>query len=647
MGLIKSRKFDGNICRHNGFLHKYSNDRLFYHYTQQVRPIVKMNKVEFKDQILTLKKELYEDSNLTICYDSNITSRKLEDLGFNIYSLKKFSDKFYGYKDNLESENMASDLFLFIKEVLCCEEEFSKKYVVKCDIIGYRKEYFCPICGEKFSLYSRHFLELENVCSTHLFDDEHKIASASFYELFNFSVKQNLDDDEIIKETKYRADFLRMKKKMVFNKDTLCIYSINGLQRIGSEKLKAKNPYSIKNEVYNSHSRRNYLSECKDFYLSVYKFLLNNYEKDLEYIFKDLKLLTKRDNFMVYNIDEVENIEQLKQWIDNQINDNRTDDFYYVNLSEVLSLMYKILYVKKKYNVNNTSLAIYCLTLRKVRPDILGKIKHLKDKDKLKALKINNKEIMEYMLDIHPAFFPLSLLLFGQLKDINNVKKLLQCNFLFTYAEENYRKFISLTKEFLRKYKKGKDETVFTNRLTKDYRFLVDIVNMYEDLLKEVENYEVDFSLSLKEIHDILSLDHRKIGTENKNIPQNRDLKKIFKNASFNDINYKLAKDTYELIDVGSKMNICVGSYGNRAVEKVCYIVVGYNKQNEPVTCMELTKKEGIFQIEQVKKYRNNFAELDEQLYLIDLCFSNLIHIPKDCYDLSNGIKLIKEKEVC
>lgn len=647
MGLIKSRKFDENICRHNGFLHKYSNDRLFYHYTQQVRPIVKMNKVEFKDQILTLKKELYEDSNLTICYDSNITSRKLEDLGFNIYSLKKISDKFYGYKDNLECEDMASDLFLFIKEVLDYEEEFSKKYVVKCDIIGYRKEYFCPICGEKFSLYSRHFLELESLCSTHLFDDEHKIASASFYELFKFSVKQNLDDDnEIIKEIKYKADFLRMKKKMVFNKDTLCIYSINGLQRIGSEKLKAQNPYSIKNEVYNSHSRRNYLSECKDFYFSVYKFLLDNYEQDLEYILKDLKLLTERDNFMVYNIDEVENVEQLKQWIDNKINDNIKNDFYYVNLSEVLDIMYKILYVKKKYNINNTSLAIYCLTLRKVRPDILGKIKHLKDKDKLKALKINNKEIMEYMLDIHPSYFPLSLLLFGQLKDINNVKKLLQCSFLFSYDEKDYRKMISLTKEFLRKYKKGKDETVFVNRLAKDHSCLLDTLYMYNDLRK-IENYSIDFSLSIKELHDIFSLDYKKIQNKNKKISQNKDLKKIFKNQCFEDIHYELAKDTYELIDVGSKMNICVGGYGDRAVRKDCYIVIGYNNQNEPVTCMELTKKEGIFKIEQVKKYRNNLAELNEQIFLINLFNSNSVNVPNRCYDLSMGIKNINEQEAC
>lgn len=58
-----------------------------------------------------------------------------------------------------------------------------------------------------------------------------------------------------------------------------------------------------------------------------------------------------------------------------------------------------------------------------------------------------------------------------------------------------------------------------------------------------------------------------------------------------NDLHFRLPKDTHELADVGREMNICVGSYAQRCLDKSLGIVVAYNKDNLPVLCIELDKQ--------------------------------------------------------
>ena len=95
-----------------------------------------------------------------------------------------------------------------------------------------------------------------------------------------------------------------------------------------------------------------------------------------------------------------------------------------------------------------------------------------------------------------------------------------------------------------------------------------------------------------------------------------------------------MPKSTVELVEIGTLMNICVGSYGERAAAKKCFIVAGY-KDGVPVTCIELNRDGDSFRVDQVKKKHNRLPDIDEALALRELFISN--HVNADTYDLKNA----------
>jgi hypothetical protein len=72
-----------------------------------------------------------------------------------------------------------------------------------------------------------------------------------------------------------------------------------------------------------------------------------------------------------------------------------------------------------------------------------------------------------------------------------------------------------------------------------------------------------------------------------------------------------LAKDTLELIGVGAEMNICVGSYGERAVSKSCIIMI-LREDSVSVGCIEL--RDG--SVVQAKGVRNTLLQNCERDFI-------------------------------
>lgn len=138
---------------------------------------------------------------------------------------------------------------------------------------------------------------------------------------------------------------------------------------------------------------------------------------------------------------------------------------------------------------------------------------------------------------------------------------------------------------------------------------------------------------SLKQTHDALSRDFYRIKNPNKPIVYNDDEKML--NDSIDNIDFVLAKDTYELIDIGQEMGICVGSYGDRAAEKQL-IILKMIQNKKYVGCIELSSD--CKELVQAKACFNNLLQESKAEALQKWVKKH--KILADCYDyqhIKNG----------
>jgi hypothetical protein len=154
----------------------------------------------------------------------------------------------------------------------------------------------------------------------------------------------------------------------------------------------------------------------------------------------------------------------------------------------------------------------------------------------------------------------------------------------------------------LKKLHAGQDEKIWIHRLIKAVRngynvtpsmlnaYVVDIEEMYSYILSKAPDYAPIFDGDIRHLHDTLSSDQRKITNPNLTIPYQEKERKLEKRIDQKS-EFILAPDTHYLIEVGSKMNICVGSYGRRVMQKECHIIV-LKEMDEPVVCIEIRGKE-------------------------------------------------------
>lgn len=91
-------------------------------------------------------------------------------------------------------------------------------------------------------------------------------------------------------------------------------------------------------------------------------------------------------------------------------------------------------------------------------------------------------------------------------------------------------------------------------------------------------------------------------------------------------LTFKFAKDTLELIDIGEKMSICVGSYGHMCMGGGTIIAYAVNEKNEPVICLEINNNP-IPTLEQAKCIYNALPKANYQKAIYDFCNAHGIMI--------------------
>jgi hypothetical protein len=151
---------------------------------------------------------------------------------------------------------------------------------------------------------------------------------------------------------------------------------------------------------------------------------------------------------------------------------------------------------------------------------------------------------------------------------------------------------------------------------------------MYKKILQRKNDYVCDFDGDIKKLHDHLSLDLDKLQKENQKIPYSDEERKLEKTFNKNK-SLILAPDTHYLVEVGTRMRICVGSYGEDAISKDCDILV-LKENNEPVVCIEVRNRRLI----QAKMKFNYPPTKEYKKEIIEWCKEKEIKY-ENCYDIA------------
>jgi hypothetical protein len=205
------------------------------------------------------------------------------------------------------------------------------------------------------------------------------------------------------------------------------------------------------------------------------------------------------------------------------------------------------------------------------------------------------------------------------------------------YADQDFYTGLHLIKDL----HKNKDEKIWINRIVKAlnqgsygiseyqlYSYIGDIGRMFTYIKREKQDYKVKFDGDINKLHDILSMDQRKLRVPNRVIPYKENELKWEKEID-EKRKFILAPNTHFLVEVGALMGICVGSYHDYAYQKTCTIVV-LKEDEHPVVCIEVRGNELI----QAKTKRNSRPTGNYLEEVIKWCEENEINY-KDCYDIA------------
>lgn len=144
---------------------------------------------------------------------------------------------------------------------------------------------------------------------------------------------------------------------------------------------------------------------------------------------------------------------------------------------------------------------------------------------------------------------------------------------------EDQVKFYSTTQVYANRFNPKSFKRVFeflksvppNRRLEQmSYDHLLDTIRMIK-FIKEKVNVEIDYSMRADEMHEWASGEHNKILNPNRIIPYMEEIQHKVENMQStleaSSLSIRLAVDTYELVQWGSKLNHCIGTYSSRAVE--------------------------------------------------------------------------------
>lgn len=528
------------------------------------------------------------EGEIDYCHEGN---RYLSDKSFeetlailNTFDLKDFclSGMYYSKKEDYYS--LTNRNIDYIVRNLTVEEKDNKHYASGTLELVF-KYYKCPSCGEilmrDFNLRSQTVMQ-----GIYMYDDEEHIK-------ITYMMKQVASNNQFAWNRYYKNMF-------IFKKATRKIYKVENFNYAGSKYLRQKHKKSVKEITY-----------------SCSKLLTQNYyhsgiERDIIFgskIFVNMicRYLKQMDENL-YNYTESD-VNQLHYKFQNEF-------IYYIN-------------IKKTYNINNTLLAKLIYHARKNVPNTHSVIKNMTEKEIMNYYKVNTKRLKKIE---ERQCYEKYVLLFDIIDDVNNLNALIDKSMNY-----NLERHTAKYKDFIYNYRKNNTEKRFVNQLTNvgDSYYITDACDLFKTIKSKIKDYNVDYSRTIRDLHDIFSRDYNKLRHENKEIKPCPKLIKIFKDVNINNITYRMPKETDELVRVGAFMDICVGGYGNRAANQECYIVVGYNSEDKPVTCIEFRKNGSVFSLQQVKKRKNHTPKESEKNALLKLFEDNKIEIETN--DLSDN----------
>lgn len=231
------------------------------------------------------------------------------------------------------------------------------------------------------------------------------------------------------------------------------------------------------------------------------------------------------------------------------------------------------------------------------------------------------------------------------IKETNNQVRFIE-NF-YNFVDIYKRAQINLLKNLIKLH----GETATVNKVikfkdTKEHEFHDLIHSMYCWWWFTKEPYRVDdFKGTMLDIHDRFVIMHRdaRATFRNKPISYSEREKKL---ASVeNGYSFKIPDETRELVNIGDKMRICVGSYDGLAAYKSSTIVY-VEKDGNLEACIELKNykkgslvktdiEDGLLTVVQCKGYRNSFITNNDSLYQTILKWANDRGISRACNDLT------------
>jgi len=209
--------------------------------------------------------------------------------------------------------------------------------------------------------------------------------------------------------------------------------------------------------------------------------------------------------------------------------------------------------------------------------------------------------------------------------------------FIQVYTGLTYEKMESeQIKKFVHDFIKNKGDIqskkLLFDKIRNDYDYehiLHDCARLYHTIITESDNDErcfVEFC-DIYKMHDDMARIIPKLKTKNKKIPYH--VKDFSLCSTIGEYSFILPPDTFSLIDCGEKMGICVGGYGDSALNKSC-IIVFMMKDNKYAGCIEITSDKKT--LKQAKSKFNGLINGDAALALKKWVEHNGISTEK-CHD--------------
>ncbi|EOP78923.1 hypothetical protein IGM_06530 [Bacillus cereus HuB4-4] len=202
--------------------------------------------------------------------------------------------------------------------------------------------------------------------------------------------------------------------------------------------------------------------------------------------------------------------------------------------------------------------------------------------------------------------------------------------------------FLSVKKHFANEKKYAKDLLQLIKVDGNDpygmvdiFSYVRDIEKMKKELCKEIPGYQLPPFQTLKSFHDILAMDYKKIQNKCIEIEYTEDEKEKLQYDTTSH-HFKLAKSNHELVDVGSKLGICVGSYSSYAIKKELFIVLMEDKETNTVThCLEVDNGKKLKLVQAKGKYNGLPSE---EISNIIMKYSQEKGIVIDTYDITSTV---------